>query len=328
MKISAALTLVLCLAQPAFSGVEEALDDHILPSFQAFAEDSEELARAAAADCGSEAMAPAFHAAFDSWMQVADLRLGPSETGALSVAFWPDTRGFTQRALSRLIADEDPVVFDAEAFEEVSIAARGFLALEMLQFDPAFSEYDDGSYSCALVQAISRDLARQADTLARAWRNDFAVTLRTAGEAGNAIYLDESEAMRALYTQLLAGLEFSADQRLGRPLGTFEQPRPTRAEAWRSDRSLRNVLLSVEAATALAHTLSDGDLPETDAAVARVRDVAGRVTDPGFQDISEPPARLRVEVVQQAVKQMRAALEIEMGTAMGIAPGFNSQDGD
>lgn len=328
MRILAPFFLALGLGQPALADVDEAVGRYILPSLSAFAEAAEGLKSAASADCRPEAVMPAFHAAFDAWMTIADLRIGPSETGALSIAFWPDARGFTGRTLSQLIAAEDPLASDPDGYAEVSIAARGFFALEMLLFDPGFLDYAPGSYTCALVQAIATDLARQAEALEASWNHGFATTLRTAGAAGNATYLDESEALRALYTQLLSGLEFTADQRLGRPMGTFEQPRPARAEAWRSERSLRNVLLSVDAAQALAHALADRDLPETDAAAARVHALAGRITDPAFQGVTEPQERLHVEVVQQAVRTLRSAIEAEVGAPLGIAPGFNAQDGD
>lgn len=328
MKQLAAIALATGLAQPALAGVDEALDRYILPSLATLAEAADDLERAARLDCRRAAVAPAFHAAFDAWMAIADLRLGPSETGALSIAFWPDTRGFTGRTLSQLIAEKDPVAFDPDGYAEVSIAARGFFALEMLLFDPGVSGHDDGTYTCTLVHVIAADLAGQTAALETAWAEKFAATLRTAGGPGNATYLDESEALRALYTQLLSGLEFTADQRLGRPLGSFDQPRPARAEAWRSERSLRNVLLSVDAARAFAHALAERELPQTDAAAARVHDLAARIADPAFQDVTDPQARLRVEILQQAVRSLRAAIEAEVGAPMGIVPGFNSQDGD
>lgn len=324
----AILALILGLAGPACAGVDKALDRHILPGLTGFVAATEDLAQTATAECRPEVVAPAYNAAFDAWMPVADLRLGPSETGALSIAFWPDTRGFTQRTLLQFVAEQDQIAFDPQGYDAVSIAARGLFALERLLFDPDFSDYDPDSYTCTLVQTIATDLARQAKALETAWRDDFDDILRTAGDAGNATYLDQGEALRALYTQLLGGLEFTADQRLGRPMGTFAQPRPTRAEAWRSERSLRNVRLSVDAAQALAHTLVEGDLPETAAAAAQVHEVANRVSDPGFQDVADPQSRLHVELLQQAVRNMHAAIEAEIGAPLGIAPGFNSQDGD
>ncbi len=326
-RLSIAL-LAIGFAGPALAGVDAAVDRHILPSVKAFAEDAARLDQVAVADCRPDAVAPAFHAVFDAWMRVADPRLGPTETQAPSIAYWPDARGVTRRTLSRLIAEADAIAYDPDAYREVSIAARGVFALEWLLFDPSFAGYAPGSYTCALVQAIATDLARQAKALDLAWQDEFAEVLKGAGDAGNATYLDESEALRALYTQLLSGLEFTADQRLGRPMGTFDRPRPARAEAWRSGRSLRNVLLAVDAALALADALADGDLPKTNAAAARIHDIAMRIGDPGFQDVADPQERLHVEVLQQAVQAMRTAIEAEIGAPLGIAPGFNSQDGD
>ncbi|WP_212523484.1 imelysin family protein [Actibacterium sp. MT2.3-13A] len=327
------MRLALCLcaalaASPAAAGVEEALAGPILPGLAAFAGAAEDLAEAARADCRADALAPDYHAAFDAWMAVGDIRLGPSETGALAIAFWPDDRGFTARTLNSLIAQQDPVADDAAAFAEVSIAARGLFALDMLLFDETLSAYGPDDYACRLVRALTADLAGQAGALEAAWRESFAQSLRTAGAAGNATFLSPDEAVRALYTQILSGLEFTADSRIGRPMGSFARPRPKRAEAWRSGRSLRNVLASVEASAALARALAGRDLPETDAALARVRVAAGRIGDPGFQDLADPAARLKAEILQQEVRGVKAAIEAELGAQLGIAPGFNAQDGD
>ncbi|GGL51601.1 imelysin family protein [Wenxinia marina] len=321
-----ALTLAL-VASPAVADVGHATREVILPGFARFAEAADDLAAAAADDCTAGALLPAYQDAFDAWMTVADLRLGPSETAALSVAFWPDDRGFTPRQLSTLIAAEDPVVADPDAFAEVSVAARGLFALDMLLGDADLSGYGTDSYTCALVQAVATDLARTAAALEAGWA-DYAGVLESAGATGNATFLAEDEAVRAIYTQIVSGLEFTADTRLGRPMGTFERPRPTRAEAWRTDRPVRDVVLASEAAVALAHALVGGELPATDAALARVRQAAERVGDPSLQDLDDPQARLLVEVLQQAVRSLKAAIEGEVGAPLGIAPGFNSTDGD
>ncbi|WP_417722400.1 imelysin family protein [Salipiger sp.] len=320
--------VALCLALPAQAGVQEALDLHILPGLARFDEAATEMAETAAADCAPEAVQPAYQAAFDAWTAVGDIRIGPSETGVLSIEFWPDTRGFTPKTLSRLIADEDPVGRDPVAFADTSIAARGLFALDLMLYDPAYAGYAEGDYSCALVRTITRDLARQAGALDAAWREQYADVLTSAGAEGNATFMTEGEAVRAIYTQILTGLEFTADNRLGRPLGTFDRPRPTRAEAWRSGRSLRNVVLDTEAAVSLARALSDTDLPATDAALERVRAEAAKVEDPALQSVDDPSGRLHVEILQQSVRSVRDAIETEIGVRLGITPGFNSGDGD
>lgn len=328
MRLAVVLAFAATLAAPVQAGVEEALDDHLLPGFAGFAAASANLDSAARADCTAPALAAPFHAAFDAWLAVGDIRLGPSETGALSIAFWPDTRGFTQKALTGLIQQENPIIDDPEAFSTLSIAGRGLFALEMLLFDPDFADYSANSYRCGLARALTADLADQAKTLERAWAEDFAPVLLSAGSADNARFLSEDEAVRALYTQILAGLQFTTDSRLARPMGSFERPRPARAEARRSGRSLANVLGATQAAVNLAEALADWSLPETRAALERVREAAEAIEDPAFGDVDDPAARFRLEVLQQRVAAVAAAIASEIGEPLGITAGFNAQDGD
>ncbi len=99
---------------------------------------------------------------------------------------------------------------------------------------------------------------------------------------------------------------------------------PTRAEAWRSGRPLANAVGAVTGAYALASDIATGPTPLSNAAFAAVGDAAARISDPTFQDIDDPQARLRVEVLQQRVKALKDAIEDELG----LASGFNSADGD
>ena len=310
------IPLLACLSlatTPALAGTEEALSDHILPGFAGFATAAEALSVTAKANCTAEALKEPWNAAFDAWTQVGDLRMGPTETGALPVYFWPDARGFTPRTLGRLIDDEEPIGTDPETFSEISIAARGLMALEQMLYEDDLSGYAQGSYSCALVQTMATDLSAQAGALEAGWRDGFAQVLRSAGQEGNALFQTPDEALRGLYTQVLSSLEFTADTRLGRPLGTFERPRPTRAEAWRSGRALGNAVLFADAAADLAITLADTPMPQTRDALDRLHEVADRVTDPALQDIDDPSARLRVEIVQQQVHTLSQTIEAELG---------------
>ncbi|SMH47377.1 imelysin family protein [Maritimibacter sp. HL-12] len=328
MRFALAFVLAATLATPSQAGVAEALDDHILPGFASFAAASADLEAAARSDCTAPALAASFHDAFDAWLVVGDLRLGPSETGALSIAFWPDTRGFTEKTLASLIGAQNPIVDDPEAFAELSIAGRGLFALEMLLFDPDYSDYGTEDYRCALAQALASDLARQAAALSQGWSESFASVLLSAGADGNARFLSEEEAVRAIYTQILSALQFTTDSRIARPMGSFERPRPIRAEARRSGRSLTNVLASTQAAVDLAEALADWPLPETRAALGRVQEAAEAIEDPAFGDVDNPAARFRLEVLQQKVAAVTTAIEAEIGAPLGLSAGFNAQDGD
>lgn len=333
------LLIVLCLLPlHALAGpkeiVERALETHVLPAFETLADRADALARVAEADCtpGGAALITAYGDAFDAWIAASYLRFGPTEVDnrAFALAFWPDPRASTPKTLRGLIASEDPVVASEETFSTVSIAARGFHALERLMFDPEIRDAGDPGYACALLRAVARDIDETATAISADWRGRYADLMRGAG-TGESPYANHREAIRELYKALGTGLQFTSEARLGRPLGTFDRPRPTRAEARLSGRSLRHVLLSLEATEALAMILADGD-PGIDEALreayADARDAGARVDDPVFASVDDPAGRLKVEVLQQRIEHIREVVRATLGPALGVDQGFNALDGD
>lgn len=318
--------MALLIPTGAAADVAAAVNQHYLPRLTIFARASAALADAAAADCRPEAVKPAWNEAFDAWMNIGGQGLGPGEAAAPSIAFWPDARGYTPRTIGQMIASQDAIVDTPEDYDEVSVAARGFFALEMMLYDPAFDGYGRGDYSCRLVTTMAADLAVQAQGLLDAWDEDFAPLLLQPGAPGNATYLDEGEALRAIYTALFAALEFNEYQRLDLPHQNGGKPR--RVEAWRSGRSLRQVLLASRANLDLAEKLAGARLPEMRAAMAEINAMAARIDDPAFQDIEDPQQRLKMEILWQDALALRHGLENEIGAAYGIAQGFNAADGD
>lgn len=333
MRLTAVITaFALGLAAPCQAGVKEAVEGYVLPATGAFAGAAEALAQEARDNCLPGAgMVAAYDKAFDAWLQIAHLRFGPLEVDGRvnAIAFWPDKKGFTPRMLAGLIADADPIVDQPDEFHELSVAARGFFALERLLYDPQFAGYGEAEYSCRLVQAISADLARMAAEIDSDWRTEAAPLLMSAGAPGNSTYLSQGEATRVLYTALLTGLEFNADQRLGRPLGTFERPRPARAEARRSGRSLRNVEASILGLRALARSLMAPEtMPVTEAGFADVLDHIAALQDPVLAGVEDPSGRLKVEILQQRIRAVQVDVQGEIGAHFGLTAGFNSADGD
>lgn len=322
--------LVALLSAPASAGVREAVEGQALPGLAAFAAATEALATAAAADCAPEPLRPAWNAAFDAWLRVAHLRLGPGEDEGLNlaIAFWPDPKGIGARQQAALIRDADAAALTPEAFAGQSVAVRGLFALERLLYpapdDPAAA---GGDHVCALTRATAADLARMAGALEAAWQDGYAEVLLTAGAGGNEVFLSEDEAVQAVYTQLITGLEFVKDQRLGRPLGTFDKPRPERAEARASGRSLRNVILSLRALQELSQDL----VPVAPATAAAFDDAIARaeaLEDPVFAGVSDPQSRLEIEILAQRVDRIMARALEEVGPALGVDIGFNAADGD
>ncbi|GGX67079.1 signal peptidase [Tateyamaria omphalii] len=313
------------LALPAHADVQTVINDHILPGYARLADETTELATAAQANCAPDTLISSFHAAYDAWISISHIQFGPLEDQALtlSMSFWPDPKNSTGKALARLTSEADPIVEEPETFGDVSAAAQGFTALERMLFEPQ----PDADYACQLTQAIAAGLAQKADDLNTAWP-PFAELMLTAGEDGNSRFQSELEAQRTIYTSLSTGLEFLHDQRLGRPLGTYDRPRPRRAEAWRSERSLRHIELQLAALERLAATMTDNNLVPISAAFAEAQGRADALNDPALAGVADPAQHFKIEVLQQAVRAVQVAVIDGIGTPLGITAGFNALDGD
>lgn len=320
----ALILVLLALATPARADFPQTVQDHILPGYAAFDVATRALADKASETCLPGELAPAYHAAYDAWMAVQHLRFGPVETDgrALAILYWPDPKALGAKAQMALLTG-DPAKLTPEAFAEQSVAARGLLSLERLLFPAETLPADP----CPLIRATTADLARIAAQVHADWQDGFAQTLATAGDAGNATYLTRPEARQALFTQLATGLEFLHDSRLGRPLGSFGTPHPDRAEARASGRSQRNVLLGLQAMRQMVETLTP-DAPETLAAFDRAIGLAKTLDDPVFAGVAVPRDRLKVEILQQAVAQIREVILSELAPEMDVGIGFNAADGD
>ena len=310
-------TVALLLTTPAAADTASTVQNHIRPGFTAFANAAQTLA--ALETCDPDALRPAFQATWDAWMQVAHLTLGPAEVDGrgLAVLFWPDPKGSGWKA-QRALLDTPPT---AEVMAQQSVAARGLPALERLLYPVEALPTDP----CPLIQVTADDLAATATALTADW-GPYGDLLLTAGQPGNDRFLKPDEATQALFTQLATGLETLADRRIGRPLGTFDKPRPDLAEAHASARSVRNITLQLTALRGLATTLAP-DSPKTQAAFDKAIALAEGL-DPDIDHITDPQAWLKLEILQQAVRSTRDTALAELGPALGVALGFNSQDGD
>lgn len=313
--------------------VQDIVAAHILPRFEVLAMRAADLSQAAQDTCAPDAapLRAAYGAAFDAWVSASHLRFGPTEVAdrGFALAFWPDARGATPRALNALLTAQDPVAASAEDYAQVSIAARGFYALEYLLYDAALKTAGEAAYHCTLIRTITADIDNTAAAILSDWQDSYAERL-TGPEAGGT-YRSDAEAVQELFKVLTTGLQFTSEARLGRPLGTFDRPRPKRAEAWRSARSARHVALSLEATRDLAARLAtrDAALAETmDGAFARALTQLAALNDPAFAGVAQPQTRIKVEALQATVQRIRALVSSQLGPTLGVAAGFNALDGD
>ncbi len=331
--IALALSLAVAPMTATADTIQDIVDGHILPRFETLAAQTQVLSDVAALECDptSDTLRSAYGDAFDAWVSASHLRFGPSEVDdrAFALAFWPDSRGATPRVLATLLAEQDPIAASVETYADVSIAARGFYAMEFLLYDDALVLAGEPAYHCQLIQTISADMAVTASNILEDWQTDYAAKMLESSPTG--VYRSEEEVLQVMFKSLSTGLQFTSETRLGRPLGNFERPRPTRAEARRSGRSSLHVTLSLGALQDLAMRLAgdDGNIaPTLDASFDRAMSQLNNLDDPTFAGVSDPPTRFKIEVLQQAVDAMRTVVRDELGPTLGVAAGFNSLDGD
>jgi predicted lipoprotein len=147
----------------------------------------------------------------------------------------------------------------------------------------------------------------------------------------DATYRSDEEVLQDTLRALTTGLQFTQDSRLGRPLGTFDRPRPNRAEARRSGRSARHVKLSLISLQDLASHLTAPETALSNTLNHQFKDALDKLeslNEPVFASVAEPQTRLKVEVISQAVGVIRTTVQTDLGPTLGVAAGFNSLDGD
>ncbi|MCW8841835.1 MAG: imelysin family protein [Rhodobacteraceae bacterium] len=315
--------------------IQAVTNKHILPRYEALAETGATLAETATQHCSGTgpALRAAWGKAFDAWIGVSHLRFGPSETDnrAFSLAFWPDSRGKTPKAQRGLILKGDDTLLMPAAFAVQSIAVQGYYAMEYLLYDPEFATLGAEGFRCDLVKAMAGNIALVTAAIRDDWVNGYAQTLITAGAEGNARYQTQAEGVQELFKALGTGLQVTSDMRLQRPLGTLDRPRPARAEARLSGRSVRHVILSVEALDELAGLLSTGApslAGQFHDGFGYVREAALALDDPTFATVSDPGKRLNIETLQAVLEDLREIAAIELGAHLGVVAGFNALDGD
>ena len=329
----AALLMALPLAAPAQDRAEVIrgiVAEDIVGGFAELDERAADMVQASGQDCTHPGLHESYAAAFSAWVRVSHLRFGPSEAEnrAFALAYWPDPRGRTAKAIRKMLADGDEDLLSAEAYADMSIAARGFYALDYLLHEEDLEKIGTPEYRCALVRTIVADIHGTTGDLAEAW-DAFAPKLTEPGP--DSPYRSEDEVLQVLYKSASTGLEFASDMRLGRPLGTFERPRPNWAEAYRSGLSLRLLQEAVRGAGGLAVRLASGNAVLQDrlrAELEAFQTDAEALDDPVFASVADPMGRFRVESLRTDVQDIREIVQSELGPALGVSAGFNSMDGD
>ncbi|PIE06729.1 MAG: hypothetical protein CSA74_10875 [Rhodobacterales bacterium] len=332
-----ALAGFIAMAPPASAGPDHtALRERALgvleAQFGAFRQESGKLAAASSAYCaGTLAEAEYLDRLKTTWLTWAPLdawQFGPIEQRAavLTIAFWPDKKDYVGRGLKALTALPEERLADPATIAAGSAAAQGLPALARLMVSdlPA----------CPAVIGISAHLNDLADTLYADWFDDngWADLMRQAGP-DNPVYLTGAEVTKALFSSITFELTVIADMRLGRPLGSFDKPRPKRAEARRIGLSLAIIDAQLAGLADMLREGFAGDVPDAARqklldAIAETRRRIGKIGLPLDKAVDDPMTRIRVEGLQTQVRYLFALFSEEIGPSLGVESGFSPADGD
>ena len=293
-----------------------------------------------------EAARTGFHAAMDSWQKVQWIGYGPVEAfhRGQRVQFWPDKKNAGDRQMLALLKERNAEALEGNRIAFASVAIQGLPALEMLLFDTnqtakLLEAGDDATLRCRLAQGITANLTRIGGELVHDWSkpDGFANVLKSAGTGVNP-YADTRQAASQMFNALHAQLSAMAEVKLAYPLAaSAAESRPTRAESWRSKRSLRNIAVNLDSlrdsfAASFAPTLrADGKGAAADRLLAALTDAqtaAGKLSAPMEESMGESEGWTRLNGLKAKIKNAAQVLETEVATALDVQVGFNGLDGD
>lgn len=327
------------------------VDGVVMPAYADHAAAIADLAKSLHNHCdgqdrNAEAEAAAvarYHAAMDAWQRVRPIAMGPilQGEGLARIEFWPDKRGTGARQIRLALQAEDPALLEPDGLDGKSVALGDLKALEYLIFPQAGGVAAPGSYRCALAAAIGDRQAVIARDLLAAWsgENGFRDKIMKALK-GNDAFFDAAEASASFLKSLAGTLDEIVADKLERVLGNeLAQARPTRAESWRSRRSLRDIAANLETARGLYATpgafrdflaaeglepLADGMTRQFDEAIAMTDAIGMPLRDA----VADPVAREKLEALVELLRSLRVLVVGPLADKTGLTVGFNARDGD
>ncbi len=336
----------------SFAHVNAALaDNHIRPRYGTLLSQATGFAGAAKRLCaqpGPTTMNEArssFHALMDAWMNVEHLRFGPAELflRANRFHFWPQARGKVDRVVDELLAEGADI--SPSRIASASAAGQGLMAAELLLFgqNATESEPRGSATGCRLLHAIAVNMQTLAKVMDEDWwrgERPF-VTLFTGPGSDNPYFASHEEVALALLASLHDGLQRIVDLKLAPVVGDgIDTVRPYLAESRLSDRTLRNIVLNLEALQDLytggagpgmgSLLVGTGDKLDTllrkgfRATLDTARSLAGGLDKAAI----DPARRDMVDTLLVQVRALRQIVRNRLTGALDLPIGFNALDGD
>jgi len=316
--------------------------DFVIPRYVALADATRAQSEAWQEFCISDrkgetfaALKDAYQGAADAWSGVELVRYGPISENFRNerMAHWPERNNAVARGLGPLLARTGSDDLSPDRIAQMSVAVQGLTALERLLYEKdsqslMLASGQAAVRRCAVGQGIAANLARIAAEVLAGWRGDRGVPVQFDGMDAAAL----RAAVTRFSTDLLTMLQVMRDQKVEAVLGkSIETPRPLLAEGWRSGRSVRAILINLDAVQALTGLMVGPDVDGHDsmfAAIDATRDIANGLPPDFGRLAGDAKERFRVVLLRDSLRGLHELGSVVVPVSLGITVGFNSLDGD
>jgi predicted lipoprotein len=338
-----------------YGALNKALTEQVaVPAYQALVPAMTALAQASTEFCldpptGVYArVIDSFHAAMNAWQHAQVIGFGPvtKDGRTARFEFWPDTGGSTDRQIRRVLNERDPALVAEGGLNGKSVALQNLATFERLMAEnvarlagAGTAATDEDKYACAWMGAIARFQVRLATSVADEWVNGFAATVIGA-DGGNAAYTDARAATTDYLKSLSGMIDIIIRQKLERPMdASVAKARASRAESWRTKRSMDNIVANLESARALFATpggfadlltaagsgaLAGGMKGQFDAVIASAKGLGVPLEDA----LRDAALRPKLDDLLRQLRSLRVLIQGPLSQDTELTVGFNSLDGD
>jgi predicted lipoprotein len=335
-------------AQEAAKAALAVADEYAIPAYRALAEAASAQDKAWAAFVAKRETADiaplraAYNTTCDAWAYAQIVKTGPITLFLRydRIAYWPEARNVTGRALAALLASGKPDDLKPETLAHDSVAGQGLNALERILYDGDNAAAllkapgKDGAWRAAVGQGIVHNIAVIAHDVLADWTAPDGVRAAIAANKGwKMLFMDSGEAARLLLTDLVAGFKLMHDVKLLPVLGAnLGEAKPKAAEAWRSVRPTRDLKFNLAGTHAMAKAFAEPIPAAHRVHMEALFAAAAKAVDAMPADMGEAAAdrarRPKVEAARLAIKAVQTDIAAVLPADLGITLGFNSLDGD
>lgn len=319
------------------------VDEYAIPAYQKLYQSSQQLRKSSDAFCADvneqsfTQLKESFHNTMDAWQFIQTFRLGPAGKFMRSfrLEMWPDRSNAAAKHLRKLLSEADPKRLEAAQFIKASVAVQGLSAMERVVFakNTSYKNYQtDGkaNFRCQLLSAIGLNVETIAKNLLQEWENTYRdIVIKPSPD--NDFFATDKEVTSQFLNELSTQLQVIIEQKFERPIAG-DKFLLTKAESWRSQRSLRNIVLNLQSTQALyqvgfAAHIADKELVKKQLALF---DNALQKSKALSIPLADAYANKRAALSDwiNAIKALKSSISTELPTAIDIQLGFNSLDGD